>query len=71
MSSARETVAPPLKSCGVRRSRSPSNCVEKWVEEKCDEERSRAPYPYLSLDQGIDVGRAVLEELVGMASFAL
>lgn len=26
MSSIRETPAPPLKSCGVRRSRSPSNC---------------------------------------------
>jgi hypothetical protein len=32
MSSIRETFAPPLvKSCGVRRSRSPSNCGERCV----------------------------------------
>jgi hypothetical protein len=40
-------------------------------EEKGDEERSRVPYPYLSLDEGIDVGRAVLKKFVWMTRFAL
>jgi hypothetical protein len=40
-------------------------------EKKGDEERSRVPYPYLSLDEGIDVGRAVLKKLVCMTRFAL
>ena len=40
-------------------------------EKKGDRERSRAPHPYLSLDEGIDVGRAVLKKLVWMTRFAL
>lgn len=40
-------------------------------EKKGDEGRSIVPYPYLSLDEGIDVGRAVLKKLVCMTRFAL
>jgi hypothetical protein len=46
--------------------------MRKWIEgEEGDEERSRFPYPYLPLDEGIDVGRAVLKKLVWMTRFAL
>jgi hypothetical protein len=40
-------------------------------EKKGDEERSRVPYPYLSLDEVVDIGRAVLKKLVCMTRFAL
>jgi hypothetical protein len=40
-------------------------------EKKGDKERSGVPYPYLPLDEGIDVGRAVLKKFVCMTRFAL